>query len=195
MSYGFPGFQPASPSRREESRDYQPSREFSVPRASSLVRVEATSTPTVPTIILEPGTEQNLYFSVGGGLSPSRIVKKIEATEELLGRNLMHLVEYVGEHQDSDEERMIAQTVQNRQTKTDYLVIVNGGIARPNSYLSSANIRDAAVQKTRGEVSFPYIDIAIVSAEEGGTKDGKSEKGRLEKRLEERLEERKGGKD
>lgn len=118
-------------------------------------------------VVVDGATPGSLYFSVGGGLSPSRIVKKVQATDYVNG-TLSTLVEYALSHLENDEERMISQTIGSRREHTDYMVCINRGSVRPNNYLEQTVVSTVAVQRRIGEVEFPYIDIAIVSAEEGG---------------------------
>ena len=122
-------------------------------------------------VTVEPGT-QPVYFSLGGGLSHSRIVKKIDmATPTELGNGMLQdLVTYALAHLETDEETMISQTVRNRMEKPDYMVVVNGRPATSQVYLAGTSIRDATMTARRGTVTFPSIDISVVSSEEAGTR-------------------------
>lgn len=150
MAYGFGGDEPV---RETQRRTYR-----------APVRRERIE----PDVQLDGATNECLYFSVGGGLSPSRIVKKLEKTDVLIRENLNYLVEYAKNNTANAEERMILETINDRQSKSDYMVIVNQGEAAPNRYLQDSRIENMTVERNRGTVSFPYVDIAIVSAEEGG---------------------------
>ncbi|MFC1697989.1 hypothetical protein ACFL1H_06625 [Nanoarchaeota archaeon] len=160
MSYGFGGYSAPSPSRSSSSSS----------RSSTPVRVSSPPRPrpqSSPEVVIDPDTGNNIYFAIGGGLSPSRIVKKMEKTDQVWNGSISNLVDYVIGHQETDEDRMVVQTIENRREKDDYMVIINGGEAEANTYLSG-NVCDNTVTRQRGTVEFPFIDISIVSAEEGG---------------------------
>lgn len=108
-----------------------------------------------------------IYFAVGGGLSPSRIVKKLDSSIDVAQGTLQGLVDYALTHLDNDEERMIAATVRQRSEKPDYMVSVNRTRAQDHRYLSTL-VQNAMTARRHGEASVPFVDIAVLSAEEGG---------------------------
>ncbi len=159
MSYGFGGTY-TTPAPRARRTTVPPA-----PRRAPLPRRPRPE--TIEAVIEEPKID-HLFFSVRGGLSPAPIVKKVEAKDEIMDENLMSLVNYALNHLEGKQEEMIAQTIRNRQEKNDYMVVVNDGVARPHTYLTQTLVNAATVDKRRAGVTFPFVDISIVSAEEGG---------------------------
>ena len=123
---------------------------------------------------IEGATTPCMYFSVGGGLSASRIVKKVDGTSDLSRGNLAQLVEYALANLEDEQDRMVAQTINHRRQKHDYMVSINKSEARPNSYLNQALVAASTIQRSHAPgaggitQTFPYVDIAVISAEEGG---------------------------
>lgn len=118
----------------------------------------------------EPGAP--LLISLGGGLTPSRIVKKIP--EEFEEKTLMEVVKYMisPDILSTNEETTIAEAVRQRMGATDYRAIINNLYNFHNERLKTDILKDYLIGDTRstegGDIKFNKTDLAIVSHDEGG---------------------------
>lgn len=118
----------------------------------------------------EPGAP--ILISLGGGLTPSRIVKKLP--EEYEEKTLLEVVKYVisADNIQTNEETTIAEAIRDRMTMTDYRAIVNNRYNYHNDRLREDILKNYLIGDERqtegGAVKFNKTDIAIVSHDEGG---------------------------
>jgi hypothetical protein len=115
-----------------------------------------------------------LLISLGGGLTPSRIVKKIP--EEFVSKTLYDVVKYMldPEKMNSNEETTIADAVRQRMGASDYRGIINSRFNYHNDKLKADVLKTYLIGDERdtegGPIKFNKADIAIVSHDEGGRK-------------------------
>jgi hypothetical protein len=115
-----------------------------------------------------------LLVSLGGGLTPSRIVKKIP--EEFAEKTISDVVEYMlsPSNLTSNEEIAIADAVSQRMRATDYRGIINNKFNYANNKLHEDILKTYLVGDERtneqGTIKFNKADLAIVSHDEGGRK-------------------------
>jgi hypothetical protein len=115
-----------------------------------------------------------LLVSLGGGLTPSRIVKKIP--EEFAENTISDVVEYMlsPSNLTSNEEIAIADAVSQRMRATDYRGIINNKFNYANNKLHEDILKTYLVGDERtneqGTIKFNKADLAIVSHDEGGRK-------------------------
>lgn len=150
-------------------------------RNSSETSSASSSSPTPDT---SPGydTSVKTIVALGGGLTPDRIVHPIPS-------NLRTINEVIGylkspEVAQTSDERAIVEAINSRMGRSDYMVILNQSMNYGNSRLNdgigsylerkSHNLEDGTT------MPFNYLDVAIVSHDEGGIK---KMYGGLEKRL------------
>lgn len=126
----------------------------------------------------EPVLSSNIYsdapilISLGGGLTPSRIVKKLPMEYE--NKSLVDVVKYItsGDNIATPEERTIADAIMERMRATDYRAVINNNFNYHNDRLGSDVLKSYLVGDKRetegGVVEFNKADIAIVSHDEGG---------------------------
>ncbi len=150
------------------------SRETTTPQRSENV-TPAPNYVTNPSVT--PSTSYDgapLLISLGGGLTPSRIVKKIP--EEFGEKTLYDVVKYMlaTENLVSNEETTIADAVRQRMQATDYRGIINNRFNYHNDRLKTDLLKTYLIGDERntegGTVKFNKADIAIVSHDEGGRK-------------------------
>jgi hypothetical protein len=122
------------------------------------------------TAVYEPGLP--ILISLGGGLTPARIVKKLP--EEYATKPLSEVVSYVlgAENITTPEEQSIAEAVRQRMGQRDYRVVINNSMNYHNERLGSDTLGDYLVKDQRetesGNLAFNKVDFAIVSQDEGG---------------------------
>jgi hypothetical protein len=137
--------------------------------ASRNYEVQASTTPTNA-----PYEGAPLLIALGGGLTPSRIVKKVP--EEFADKTLYDVVKYMlaTENLVSNEETTIADAVRQRMQASDYRGIINNRFNYHNDRLKTDLLKTYLIgdeRTTEGEpVKFNRTDIAIVSHDEGGRK-------------------------
>lgn len=116
-----------------------------------------------------------ILVNLGGGLTPSRIVKKIP--EEFEDKTLIEVVKYMitPDNLATNEETSIAEAVRDRMTAPDYMAIMNNRYNLLNDRLKTDVLKDYLMGDSRntegGEVKFNKVDMAIVSHDEGGKYD------------------------
>jgi hypothetical protein len=141
-------------------------------RSPSTSRSDATQQSTTPMNTYYEGAP--LLISLGGGLTPSRIVKKIP--EEYESKTLYDVVKYMlaTENLVSNEEMTIADAVRQRMGATDYRGIINSKYNYHNDRLKTDILKTYLIGDERstegGPIKFNKADIAIVSHDEGGRK-------------------------
>jgi len=149
-----------------------PSRNVSSLRETETVRSHETQPSTVPSSTYYEGAP--LLISLGGGLTPSRIVKKIP--EEFGEKTLYDVVKYMlaTENLVSNEETTIADAVRQRMQASDYRGIINSRFNYHNDRLKTDLLKTYLIGDERntegGPIKFNKADIAIVSHDEGGRK-------------------------
>ena len=130
-------------------------------RPSATPRITSDYDPDMKTIV-----------ALGGGLTPDRIVKPVP-TELVRDGSLQQVIDYMmgDEVATTTNDRAIAEEVRSRMQRSDYRLIVN-----EVNNLAAGSIGDQVTgytqQKTQntedGEVKFNYVNLAVVSHDEGG---------------------------
>ncbi|MFH1400816.1 MAG: hypothetical protein ABIH41_04815 [Nanoarchaeota archaeon] len=146
--------------------------------ASRPLRRPISSTPsreepaeTTPASRYQSG--QPILMSVGGGLTPARIVAKLP--EEYAERTVIEGVKYMltPENLRTTEDTSIAEAVRSRMEQPEYRAVINGTFNYHNERLRvdllKAYLNPTTRQTEGGEVKLNMCDIAIVSHDEGGT--------------------------
>jgi len=114
-----------------------------------------------------------LLISLGGGLTPSRIVKKLP--EDYESKTLLEVVKYMisPDNLSTNEETSIAEAVKERMNASDYRGIVNNRFNYHNDRLRTEVLKNYLIGEERetegGPIKFNKADLAIVSHDEGGT--------------------------
>jgi hypothetical protein len=152
------------------------------PRSRRRETDETPSTPRVPrtsddaAVTPEPDMDYDrpTLVSVGGGLTPARIVKKVDTS--YLKKPTIEVINYLisDEVATTKEEKNIADAVRERMTKPDYRAIINDFYNFHNERLHSDHLKEYLTTKERqsegGTLKYNFTDIAIVTHEEGGNK-------------------------
>lgn len=112
------------------------------------------------------------YCAIGGGLSPSRIVKKREPTAQEIDKTIKNVLEDILASADGAGDEAVAETIRNRRQKRDYMVCINGSAAVPNTCLDTTKIKNSLVRRAVADRTVYFLDIAILSSEEGGVQTG-----------------------
>lgn len=116
--------------------------------------------------------ERAILVAVGGGLTPARIVKKVDSA--YLSKPLIEVIEYLisDEVATTKEEKNIVDAIKERMNKADYRAIINDFYNFHNDRLHSDKLEDYIVTKEReaegGSYKYNFTDMAIVTHEEGG---------------------------
>ncbi|MBN2051879.1 hypothetical protein JW756_00065 [Candidatus Woesearchaeota archaeon] len=116
--------------------------------------------------------ERATLVAVGGGLTPARIVKKIDRA--YLQKPMIETVEYLisDEVATTKEEKNIVDAIKERMRRTDYRAIINDFYNFHNERLKTDTLENYLITKEReaegGTYKYNYADIAIVTHEEGG---------------------------
>ena len=137
-------------------------------------RVPRPSEETEPTHAAEIDYEKPTLVSLGGGLTPARIVKKIDMS--YIRKPAIDVVNYLisDEVATTKEEKNIADAVRERMGRSDYRAIINDHFNYHNDRLRTDLLKDYIVVKDRetegGTLKYNFTDIAIVTHEEGGNK-------------------------
>ena len=117
--------------------------------------------PSLPSIV-----------ALGGGLTPSRIVKKVP--DEVKEGKLIDVINYMirAEVTSTKEEIAIAEAVRQRMGAADYRGIINQFYNYHNEKLRTDDLSTYLQRKERqteeGTTHINFCDIAIVSHDEGG---------------------------
>ncbi len=123
-----------------------------------------------------------ILIALGGGLTPRRIVKKLVPPEEYQGKHLIEIIKYIisPEVSATEDEISIAEMVRVRMEKPDYRAIINDLYNVPNERLREDTMNQYLISKERetesGPIPFNYLDLAIVSHDEGGRRKSLEEK-------------------
>jgi len=119
-------------------------------------------------------------MALGGGLSTSRIVKKVPDEVKVAG--IGEAVRYLLGAATSPEELAVKEQVEQRMGRADYRFVINSQYNLHNSGATASPVRTYFKPSTREvdgqRVQLNMVDLAIISHEEGG---------RAEKTLESRL--------
>ena len=122
--------------------------------------------------------------ALGGGLSPARIVKELPV--DVKEKSIKDVIDYLmsAEVVSTKEETRIVTEIQRRQGQNNYRVVVNNFHNLYNSKLPTEIVTAHYQKKERrtssGNKSINFIDMAIISHDEGG----KDSAYNLEKRCE-----------
>jgi hypothetical protein len=156
---------------RRTTRRAEPDNTQRVPGPSDDVRPEESP---------DMDYDRPTLVSVGGGLTPARIVKKVDTA--YLRKPAVEVVNYLisDEVATTKEEKSIADAIKDRMSKPDYKAIINDTYNFHNERLRTDLLKEYLVTKERqsesGNLKYNFTDIAIVTHEEGGTKMGDLEK-------------------
>jgi hypothetical protein len=166
------------------SRESSPSRETTSQRSTS----RSTSPPSEPNYAApRPNDsaqaqrdasvdyERATLIAVGGGLTPARIVKKID--NSYITKPMIETVNYLisDEVATTKEEKNIVDAIKERMRRQDYRVIINDFYTFHNERLNTDTLEAYLVTKDReaegGTYKYNYADLAIVTHEEGGLEE------------------------
>ncbi|MBT7902354.1 hypothetical protein HN587_00715 [Candidatus Woesearchaeota archaeon] len=167
----------------DTSESYTPRRSFSggsggeSSRGSSRPSVPLRTSAAPPTTSSEPALNQYdpdlpTIVALGGGLTPSRIVKKLP--DEVKTGKLIDAVNYLikDEVLATKEEIAVAEAVKERMQAPDYRAIINEFYNYHNERLQTDELSTYLQEKDRqteaGSTKINFCDIAIVSHDEGG---------------------------
>jgi hypothetical protein len=148
---------------------YTPTRR-STERTSERETSRPTEQASTPQASYEAGAP--ILISLGGGLTPSRIVKKLP--EEYEAKTLLEVVKYMinPDNLVTTEENAIADAVRDRMRMDNYRAIINNRYNFHNERLRTDVLQTYLNKDTRetegGTVVFNRADMAIVSHDEGG---------------------------
>ncbi|MBT5021231.1 hypothetical protein HOK51_04310 [Candidatus Woesearchaeota archaeon] len=110
--------------------------------------------------------------ALGGGLTPSRIVKKIP--DEIKEGKLIQVVKYLINEEvlSTEDDVTVAEAVKQRMDRADYRAIINAFHNYHNDKLRTDDLSSYLQRKERqteeGTTYINFCDIAIVSHDEGG---------------------------
>ncbi|MGV8087388.1 MAG: hypothetical protein ACP5N1_07185 [Candidatus Woesearchaeota archaeon] len=156
------------------SRNVTPSRDTDSSESSRSTNSTRDYSVSMPAPVSTSYDGAPLLISLGGGLTPSRIVKKIP--EEFSEKTLYDVVKYMlaTENLVSTEETTIADAVRQRMQASDYRGIINSRFNYHNDRLKTDLLKTYLIGDERntegGPIKFNKADIAIVSHDEGGRK-------------------------
>ncbi len=153
---------------------YSTSEVSSAPR--SIRQSYASNTPT-PRLETEAPTRPNnevntalpTIMSLGGGLSTTRIVKKVP--DEVKAGGIGEAVRYLLGQASTPEEIAVKEQVEQRMGRADYRLVINSqynlsntaATGQANTYFKPTH-REVDGQR----VQFNTLDLAVISHEEGG---------------------------
>ena len=130
---------------------------------------QAAYNPGVPTIA-----------ALGGGLTPARIVK--ELPPEIREKSIKEIADYLmsAEVVSTKEESAIVEAIKDRQSRADYRAVVNNFYNLHCSKLPSeagpSYYQAKEIRNEGGSKSVNFLDIAIISHDEGGRGSSRLEK-------------------
>jgi len=152
-----------SPSRSSERRSTPEAAGYHAPAPNDSAAVERDTSIDY---------ERATLVAIGGGLTPARIVKKVDAG--YIKRPLIDVVNYLitDEVATTKEEKNIVDAIKERIRRSDYRVIINDFYNFHNERLRIDTLENYLVTKEReaegGTYKYNYTDMAIVTHEEGG---------------------------
>lgn len=109
-------------------------------------------------------------MSLGGGLSTSRIVKKVP--DEIKAGGIEDSVRYLLGQASTQEELAVKEQVEQRMSRADYRLVINSQYNLNNSAATgptSTYFKPTTREVDGQRVQFNTVDLAVISHEEGGT--------------------------
>ena len=146
-----------------------PSEEDSTPIEDRIEEAMTNYTPTNS----EYDPDLKTIVSLGGGLTPSRIVQPLP--EEVKEGSIREVVKYLmSDEVAGQENQSIVDAVRSRMSQRNYRLVINSSLNLGNDKIITDYLQIKTQQGEEDEIKFNYADVAIVSHDEGGNKKPKA---------------------